>query len=647
MESFIQDGSGWFLIALGSTSVLLSCFLFWRAEKQSAAASRPAEASSETQLIPLHQVVWKRERFVRKAMHQLRDLGFVKIGAYLAKDLGDTQMGVLAHPQEGCSAVIYEQSEQGSWFDLIVRYEDGSQLTVTNSKRNEKEFPSLVNRRVVSKNMTAGELFALLKRELEQTRFKCVEPLTADRFQEVFEEAYRVEMDWQRVNEVSALQHKESLIPPRNEAADARCAPVFLAIEARDLEGLKTLLAQDPRMDGRDQRSRTPLIAAVATDKIEWVTAVLEAGADPNELAAATLRDAGLGRDALDQVNHELLGSKLRVFSGSLQSVMSGLSGDISHTRYTTPLIAAIEEGSPVIVRELLAEGADVQGSGVTAPLAVAAVEGDEQVLELLLAAGAGLEQANEEGMTPLMLACRAGYSDCVLRLIDAGADVNAVNAEGVSALLCAAEAGHRSVAATLAPLVREEIRSVAENNTAGWGLGNRDEDARRELIRRMLDAAAKGKRPVVEKLLNQGLSPDASEETDEALRVTPLMVATQYGHLDVMKVLIKAGANIHLVAEGQSVLQRALVPLFMTQQRQRAGIRLLVEAGARLDEADEEGRTPLLYAIAEGEKNVDAVRELLSLGAQLDVADACGRRALDLAQENKDSEMIRLIQSH
>jgi len=650
VESLIRDGLGLFLIAVGSMCVLLSCVLFWREKKQpvaSSAGSQVPEPSCETQLIPLHQVTWKRQRFVRKAMRELRDLGFVKIGAYFAKDLGDTQMGVLAHCQEGCAAVIYEQLEQGSWFDLIVRYADGSLLTVTNSKRNEKKLPSLVNQRVISKGSTVCELYALLKNELEQTQFKRVESFTADTFQEVFEEAYRIEMAWQKVNRVSALERQESLIPARSEKADARCAPLFLAIEARDLEGLKTLLAHDPPLEGRDQRSRTPLIAAVATDRIELVTAVLEAGANPNELAAATLRDSGLGRDALIQVNHELLGSKLRMFSGPLQSVMSGLSGDVSHTRYTTPLIAAIEVGSPVIVQKLLAEGADVHGGGVTAPLATAAGEGDEHVVELLLEAGADLEQANQEGLTPLMLACRAGYSECVNRLVAAGADVNAVNAEGLSALLCAAEVGERSIAATLAPLVKEEIRSVAENSTAGWGLGDLEKDTRRETIRRMLDAAAKGKLSVVKKLLAQGLSPDASEETDEALRVTPLMVATQYGHIYVMQVLIEAGANIHLVAEGQSVLQRALVPLFMTPERQRAGIRLLVEAGAEVNEVDREGRTPLLYAIAEGEKNVDAVRELLALGADLNVTDARGRGPLDLTQENKDSEMIRLIQSH
>jgi len=646
VESLSQDWLAWVLIALGSASMLSSCVLFWRDRKLPAKSLAKDESACETELIPLRQVKWKRERFVRKAMRELRNMGFVKIGAYLAKDLGDTQMGVLAHPQEGCSAVIYEQSELGSWFDLIARYEDGSLLTVTNSKRNAKELPSLVNRRVASKGTTVGELYAVLQHELKQTRFKQVAALTADTFQEVFEEAYRIEMAWQKVKRVNSLERQRCLLPARNEEADARCAPLFLLIEAGDVESLKSLLAHDPRVDGRDQRSRTPLIAAIATGKIELAMAVLEAGADPNELAAATLRDSGLSSDVLAEINQELLGSKLRVFSGPLQSVMSGLSGDVSHHRYTSPLIAAIEAGSPAIVHELITGGADVHGAGVTMPLAIAAEEGDEQVVELLLDAGANLEQTNEEELTPLMLACRAGYAGVMKRLVSAGADVNAVNAEGVSALLCAAEAGERSIAAHLAPLVKEEIRSVAESTTAGWGLGDLEEDKHREMIRRMLDAAAKGKRPVVEKLLAQRFSPDASEEPDEALRVTPLMVATQYGHIDVMKVLIHGGADIHLVAEGQSVLQRALVPLFTAPERQRAAIRLLVAAGADVNAVDRDGRTPLLYAIAEGENNVQAVRELIVLGSRLTVVDARGRSPLDLARENKDPEMIQLIHS-
>lgn len=642
---------GWFLIAFGSLSILLSTLLFWKSKKNRAATGEQiqnAQPVSETQLIPLHEVKWKRDRFVRKAMRELRALGFVKIGAYLAKDLGDTQMGVLAHPKEGCSAVIYQQPGLGSWFDLIVRYDDGSLLTVTNSKRNEKELPSLVNRRVTSKGTTVGELYEVLHHELEQTKFKRVDALTADTFQEVFEEAYGIEMAWQKVKRVSALERQESLLPERSEPGDARCAPLFLAIEAGDLAGLTHLLTDDLLLNGRDQRGRTLLIAAVSTAKMELVTAVLEAGADPNELAAGTLRDANLGQEALVQVNQELMGSKLRVFSGPLQSVMSGLSGDVTHTRYTTALVAAIEAGSPFIVHELLSAGADVTGGGVTMPLAIAANEGDEQVVGLLLDAGADREQLNEEELTPLMLACRAGYSGIVKRLIDVGANVNAVNPEGVSALLCAAEAGERGIAAMLAPMVNVEIRYFAENSTAGWGLGDSsDVDASRELIRRILDAATKGKRPVVEKLLAQGLHPDASEELDAGLRVTALMVATQYGQIDVMKVLIGAGANIHLVAEGQSVLQRALVPLFMTPEHQRAAIRLLVGAGIELNECDAEGRTPLLYAIAEGEKNVVAVKELLAQGARLNVADASGRSPLELAREGKDSEMIQLIQSH
>src|SRR6516162_5909041 len=53
-------------------------------------------------------------------------------------------------------------------------------------------------------------------------------------------------------------------------------------------------------------------------------------------------------------------------------------------------------------------------------------------------------------------------------------------------------------------------------------------------------DAARRGDLPAVSKLLDQGVAPDAKDETGE----TPLLSASLGGHSDVVAILVERGAK-------------------------------------------------------------------------------------------------------
>ena len=87
-------------------------------------------------------------------------------------------------------------------------------------------------------------------------------------------------------------------------------------------------------------------------------------------------------------------------------------------------LIEAIKKADHVAVRALIEQGLDVntpEGDGATA-LHWAAYRNDLESADLLLRAGANAKAADDEGVTPLWVACPGGSQALVGRLLEAGA---------------------------------------------------------------------------------------------------------------------------------------------------------------------------------------------------------------------------------
>ena len=107
----------------------------------------------------------------------------------------------------------------------------------------------------------------------------------------------------------------------------------------------------------------------------------------------------------------------------------------------------------------------------------------------------------------------------------------------------------------------------------------------------------------------------------------TPLMYAAQTGDLDVVRSLLKRGANPALLnADGNGALW------FACYANNAACIAELIKAGAPLDTQNVNGATALIYCASSGKPSL--VRLLLDAGADTELQTQDDFTALELAAD-------------
>ena len=179
--------------------------------------------------------------------------------------------------------------------------------------------------------------------------------------------------------------------------------------------------------------------------------------------------------------------------------------------------------------------------------LLAAASRGDETAIEALTAAGSRPDVRDAHGRTPLHVAAYGGHHGAMRALVAAGADPNALENDRYDIVTIAAVANDvRTLEVTLA------LGASAKNVTSRYD-------------------------------------------------GTALIAAAHLGHADVVRTLIRAGAPLdHVNNLGWTALIESIV-LGDGGPRHTATLRALVEAGANVNLADRDGRTPLALARARG----------------------------------------------
>ena len=140
----------------------------------------------------------------------------------------------------------------------------------------------------------------------------------------------------------------------------------------------------------------------------------------------------------------------------------------------------------------------------------------------------------------------------------------------------------------------------------------------------RLRDWAASGQAEAIRELLSES-EQVVVDSTDEA-GWTALMHAANAGHDAVVRLLLDAGASVHLKNDAQDTALH-----LAAQQGRPEAARLLLEAGADFVTRDADGRTPLFLAIERGRAEII---ELLHAAALVSSSQWSPARALVLKGE-------------
>src|SRR5882672_2664223 len=230
----------------------------------------------------------------------------------------------------------------------------------------------------------------------------------------------------------------------------------------------------------------------------------------------------------------------------------------------SAPVADAAMQGNTNAVRALLKQAADVnaaQGDGMTA-LHWAAMKNDAELTQTLLFAGANVKATTRIGSyTPLILAAKNGSAAVMPALLKAGADLNTRTSNGTTPLMFAA-ASNRS--AVLELLARKGAILKATSKVTDLAALSRDPAALREFTQG--NPAPPGEPPAGGR---NGPAPgapggrggrgpqtpgvDRNYQLNELVAaqggLTPLLLAAREGHIESVRALLDAGADVNQVS--------------------------------------------------------------------------------------------------
>ena len=154
-----------------------------------------------------HHDGWHHEDAVLTLNKQALELGFFEIDKFSVNEMPDIFMWTYFHPAQSAALIVYDHPMAGVWFDVVTRYPDGSNITVTTTRT-----PPVV---VIPEDITVRDpdlaLRAALDRLVIERKPGPFVDLGPDHFIEEFEAAYARYMDFViRQGDVSETFVRES-----------------------------------------------------------------------------------------------------------------------------------------------------------------------------------------------------------------------------------------------------------------------------------------------------------------------------------------------------------------------------------------------------------------------------------------------------
>jgi ankyrin len=390
--------------------------------------------------------------------------------------------------------------------------------------------------------------------------------------------------------------------------------PLHIAITNADVAMVRLLLGAKADANSADSTGETCLMMAARTGQLDIVKALLE------KAAAVDARDPGYEQTPLMIAAR---GGSVPIVSLLIErgAKVNAQTRTGATPAFRSPASNSGSKGAGIVRGGWPERGERDPIPGAKTPLLYAAREGHLEVAKLLLASGAELEKADADGVTPLLMATLNGRLPLARFLLEQGANVNAVDWYGQTPLFAAVD--------------------VRDLDVAGPG---RDSGVDRQAAFALIQA-----------MLERGANPNARTKEYPPQRrwitrlgslswvdftgQTSFLRAALAGDVEVMRLLVEHKADPNIATfNGTTPLMAAAGVNWTVAQTYDEGPQALLEAvklaqslGNDVNAKNNMGITALHGAANRGSD--DIIRFLVEKGATLGVADQQGRTAMTWAR--------------
>ncbi|MGB0560923.1 MAG: ankyrin repeat domain-containing protein [Spirulinaceae cyanobacterium] len=350
----------------------------------------------------------------------------------------------------------------------------------------------------------------------------------------------------------------------------------------------------------------TLLMAAVMEDQLEVVQALIAAGIDVNAKYEQFFEFNAL-YFALKRENPAMVRTLLAAGANP---------GNEQQAPMSSPIFKAIEQSNTQLVSLLLEYGASVTFERKFSLLVKAAEQNNPEIIKLLLNAGCDINETDYNDHSALRQACASCNVEVIKILINAGATLSA--------------SGEEITVPFYAPFINWQISRLIEERP----------DPTAQIL------------PTLQALIEADANLDA-----QAHGVTALTLAITTGYVDVVKLLLSAGASPDLRAKGGGLMTvendeqlsrlstypQPTTPLHLaaicgaTEMAQ-----LLIEAGADIHAQDEQGNRAVDIAIKEGHQDLVELLNQAGANASTEQMQQSGDALLGAAKQGN----LQMLQS-
>lgn len=146
-------------------------------------------------LLPVEHAEFTNPDAMRQQSEPLAACGFQDAGVYSVAQMPGVLIRMMAQPETGVAAHIHDHPRQGSWLEMVSRYDDGSTQAVLTMTPTGLKAPSWFHRIYADKSIPTDQIY---KRFVAQRPQKGIRQVPVSRIVREFEEVYHRLAQWRQ-----------------------------------------------------------------------------------------------------------------------------------------------------------------------------------------------------------------------------------------------------------------------------------------------------------------------------------------------------------------------------------------------------------------------------------------------------------------